>query len=185
KQLGIEGECAWEDAKVWGGLKEGTKVNKGEIIFPRLDIEEELVKLSEANQKLIDSRSVKEVEKKVDEKKIEETLDIEDIVTIDDFDKIKLKIAKVTNCENHPKADRLLVLTLKIGEETRQVVSGIKQWYTAEELIGKKVVVITHLKPVKLRGIESKGMVLAAEDSEGNLSLLSTLDDIQAGATIS
>ena len=185
KQLGIEGECAWEDAKVWGGLKEGSKVNKGEIIFPRLDIEEELVKLSEANQKLIDSRSVKEVEKKVDEKKIEETLDIEDIVTIDDFDKIKLKIAKVTNCENHPKADRLLVLTLKIGEETRQVVSGIKQWYTAEGLIGKKVVVITNLKPVKLRGIESKGMVLAAEDSEGNLSLLSTLDDIQDGATIS
>ena len=185
KQLGIEGECVWEDAKVWGGLKEDTKVNKGEIIFPRLDIEEELVKLSDANQKLIDSRSVKEVEKKVDEKKIEETLTVEDIVTIDDFDKIQLKIAKVINCENHPKADRLLVLTLKIGEETRQVVSGIKQWYTAEQLIGKKVVVITNLKPVKLRGVESKGMVLAAEDSEGNLSLLSTLDDIQDGATIS
>ncbi len=187
KQLGIMDECTWEDSKVWGGLKEATKVEKGGIIFPRLDIEEELVKLSQANEKLIFSRGGKKVEKIVEEKIVEkeELMTEEEMVTIDDFDKIKLKVAKVINCEDHPKADKLLVLTLKIGEETRQVVSGIKKWYTAEQLVGKKVVVITNLKPVKLRGIESMGMVLAAEDSEGNLSLLSTLEDIQDGATIS
>lgn len=182
-QLGIENQCTWEDSKNWSGLKEGIKVNKGNIIFPRLDIEEELVRLNEANQKLIDSRMGKEVGKSVENKEVVEI--VEELISIDDFDKIKLKTAEVINCENHPKADKLLVLTLKLGEETRQVVSGIKQWYSAEQLIGKKVVVITNLKPVKLRGIESRGMVLAAEDSEGNLSLLSTLDDIQHGATIS
>ena len=183
-QLGIENQCTWDDSKNWGGLKDGTRVNKGNIIFPRLDIEEELVKLNEANQKLIDSRMGKEVGKSVENK--EDVVEKEEeLISIDDFDKIKLKTAEVINCENHPKADKLLVLTLKLGEETRQVVSGIKQWYSAEQLIGRKVVVITNLKPVKLRGIESKGMVLAAEDNEGNLSLLSTLDDINHGATIS
>ena len=184
KQLGIEEECTWEDTKTWGGLKEGTKVLKGNIIFPRLDIEEELVKLSEANQKLIDSRSGKDGGNQVENNE-EVVLEEEELISIDDFDKIKLKVAQVINCENHPKADKLLVLTVKMGEETRQVVSGIKQWYSAEQLIGKKVVVITNLKPVKLRGIVSKGMILAAVDSEGNLSLLSTLEDINHGATIS
>jgi methionyl-tRNA synthetase len=119
------------------------------------------------------------------ENKEEVVVKEEELISIDDFDKIKLKVGEVINCENHPKADKLLVLTVKIGEETRQVVSGIKQWYSAEQLINKKVVVITNLKPVKLRGIESKGMILAAEDNEGNLSLLSTLEDINHGATIS
>lgn len=188
-QLGIGSECHWEDAKVWGGLKDGTKVIKGEIIFPRLDIEVELVKLNEANQKLIDSRNGKSggsiVEEKIEVKEDVVVEKEEELISIDDFDKIKLKVAQVINCENHPKADKLLVLTLKLGEETRQVVSGIKQFYSAEQLIGKKVVVITNLKPVKLRGVESRGMVLAAEDSEGKLSLLSTLEDVLDGATIS
>lgn len=183
-QLGIQGECTWEDSKTWGGLKEGTKVSKGNIIFPRLDIEEELVRLTEANQKLIDSRNGKSGGNIVENKE-EVVVKEEELISIDDFDKIKLKVGEVINCENHPKADKLLVLTVKIGEETRQVVSGIKQWYSAEQLINKKVVVITNLKPVKLRGIESKGMILAAEDNEGNLSLLSTLEDINHGATIS
>lgn len=183
-QLGIQGECTWEDSKTWGGLKEGTKVSKGNIIFPRLDIEEELVRLTEANQKLIDSRNGKSGGNIVENKE-EVVVKEEELISIDDFDKIKLKVGEIINCENHPKADKLLVLTVKIGEETRQVVSGIKQWYSAEQLINKKVVVITNLKPVKLRGIESKGMILAAEDNEGNLSLLSTLEDINHGATIS
>jgi methionyl-tRNA synthetase len=78
-----------------------------------------------------------------------------------------------------------LVLTLKIGDEVRQVVSGIKQWYKAEDLIGKKVIVIVNLKPVKLRGIESKGMILAAQDDDGNLSLLTTLEEVKDGAIVS
>ena len=106
-------------------------------------------------------------------------------ITLDEFDKIKLKTAEVISCEDHPNADRLYVLKLKLGEEERQVVSGIKDFYMPEDLVGKKVVVITNLKPVKLRGVESNGMVLAAEDSEGKLSLVSTLEDIKSGASIS
>ena len=145
---------------------------------------------SEANQKLIQSRTKdKEVDKVEENKEVEvkevEVIEKETEVTIDDFAKIELKVAKVVNCENHPKADKLLVLTLQIGEETRTVVSGIKQFYSPEDLIGKNVVAITNLKPVKLRGIESKGMILAAEDDQGKLSLLTTLEEVKNGAVIS
>lgn len=184
KQLGLTEAISWEDCKTWGGIKVGTKVERGAIIFPRLEVEKELIKLNDANQELIDKRSegkkVEKVEevKEVVEEKIEE-------ITIDDFDKVKLKVGEVITCENHPKADKLYVLQIKLGEEQRQIVSGIKEYYKPEDLVGKKVVVITNLKPVKLRGIESKGMILAAEDSTGKLSLLSTLEDLQSGATIS
>lgn len=184
KQLGLNNEAIWDDAKEWGKLEVDTKVARGNIIFPRLEIEKELVKLNDANEKLIEERTkgkkVNKVEenKEVVEEKVEE-------ITIDEFDKVKLKVAEVISCEDHPKADKLYVFQLKLGEEQRQVVSGIKEYYKPEDLIGKKVVVVTNLKPVKLRGIESKGMILAAEDSTGKLSLVSTLEDLQSGATIS
>jgi len=182
KQLGLTGDILWEDAKAWGKLQAGTKVEKGNIIFPRLDIQKELAKLNEANDKLIQERSKGKKGSKVEDVKKEE--EVQEI-TIDEFAKVQLKVAEVLACENHPKADRLYVLKLKLGEEERQVVSGIKEYYSPEDLVGKKVVVVTNLKPVKLRGVESKGMILAAEDSEGNLSLVSTLEDIASGATIS
>lgn len=178
RQLGIEDEIKWEDTKQWGLLKSGSKVNKGDIIFPRLDIEKELVRLDEANEKLIELRTKNRVK---EDKKVEK----DQLITIDDFSKVKMKLAEVIKCEDHPQADKLLVLTLKLGEETRQVVSGIKEFYQAEDLVGKKVVLVTNLKPVKLRGIESQGMILAAEDSKGDLSLLTTLEDLQDGATVS
>lgn len=191
KQLGLSDEVKWEDALTWGLLKPETKIEKGQIIFPRLEIDKELVKLNDANQKLIDKRSNKgKREEKVEEKtqvNAEEKQNeaIEEFITIDDFAKVQLRLGKVTDCENHPKADKLLVLTVKIGEETRTIVSGIRKWYNAEDLIGKKVVVAYNLKPVKLRGIESRGMILAAEDSSGNLSLLTTLAELEDGAIIS
>ncbi|WFA08502.1 methionine--tRNA ligase [Tissierella sp. Yu-01] len=193
RQLGIQVEANWQDAKVWNPDVANivdNKVEKGNIIFPRLDVQKELVRLNEANQKLIDSRtnnSEKKEDKVEENKEVKEQEVIEEVeeITIDDFDKVKLKLAKVINCEDHPKADKLLVLTLKLGEETRTVVSGIKKYYSAEDLIGKKVVVVTNLKPVKLRGIESRGMVLAAEDDEGKLSLLTTLTELNDGASIS
>ncbi len=183
KQLGLEDQVSWEDSKTWGLLKEGSKVERGEIIFPRLDIGKELERLNKANDDLIEERSKNKGDKKVEDI-IEEVDEVEEI-TIDDFAKIQLKTAEVVSCEDHPKADRLLVLTLKLGDESRQVVSGIKKWYKAEDLVGKKVVLLANLKPVKLRGIESKGMILAAEDDEGNLSLLSTLEDLKDGSIIS
>ena len=186
KQLGIGGETIWDNAKTWGLIKENSKVEKGEIIFPRLEIEKELVRLNAANDALIEKRLKGKGAKVVEEELIvKEEEKEEEIITIDDFAKIEFKVAKVINCEDHPKADKLLVLTLKVGEETRTVVSGIKEWYKAEDLIGKTVIVVANLKPVKLRGIESRGMILAAEDDEGNLTLLSTLEDIKDGATVS
>ena len=87
-------------------------------------------------------------------------------------------------CENHPDADKLLVFQVDFGNEKRQIVSGIKKHYKAEDLIGKTVIAVTNLEPVKLRGVESNGMILSAEDEEGNLSVLTTLGDIEAGAGV-
>lgn len=174
RQLGIELESNWEDGKKWGILEVGTKVNRGDAIFPRLDMEKDLLRLEEANEKLVKER----IESKQPVKQ-------EELITIDEFDKMKLKTAEIISCENHPNADKLYVFKLKLGNETRQIVSGIKKWYKPEDLIGKKVIVITNLQPIKLRGVDSNGMILAAEDDEENLTLLSTLEDIKSGSTIS
>ncbi|HSH35258.1 methionine--tRNA ligase [Schnuerera sp.] len=169
KQIGFNQYINWQDTKKWGKIEPGTKLEKGEVLFPRLDIKKELDRLNEANQKLIEQRSNKKME---------------DFITIDDFDKIEFKVAEVLEAKDHPKADKLLILKLKVGEEERQVVSGIKEFYSPEHLIGKKVVIVANLKPIKLRGEESKGMILAAE-KDGKLTLVSTLEDIESGATIS
>ncbi|SHH76434.1 methionine--tRNA ligase [Sporanaerobacter acetigenes] len=180
RQLGFSDKnISWDDGKVWGQISVGQKVNRGNPIFPRLDIKKELERLDEANSKLIEERNVKKGKQKGVETEVEENY-----ITIDDFDKIELKVAEVLSAEKHPNADKLLVLQLKVGEETRQVVSGIRKYYSPEDLVGKKVVLVSNLKPVKLRGVESYGMVLAAE-KDGVLTLVSTLEDIPSGATIS
>lgn len=178
-QLGLSEDINWEDSKTWGRIKVGTKVQKGKILFPRLEIEKELKKLEKANQKLIDKRSGGKVE---EEKKVEGKE--EEFITIDDFDKIEFRVGEIISAEDHPDADKLLVFKVKVGEETRQIVSGIKKYYAPEDLIGKKVVIVANLKPIKLRGVESKGMILAAE-KDGKLTLVSTLEDIESGAIIS
>lgn len=179
RQLGLADAPAWDDAKTWGLMKDGTKVQKGEIIFPRLDIPKELVRLSEANDKLLKER----LGKTADEEKPAHEMKPE--ITIDDFDKLDLVVGKVLSCEAHPDADKLYVLQVDLGFETRQIVSGLKTWYQPEDLVDKKVVVIANLKPVKLRGVASNGMILAAEDAKGELSVLSLLNDVDAGAQVS
>ena len=174
-QLGLSENINWEDAKIWGKIEAGTKVKKGELLFPRLEIDKELEKLEEANQKLVEERS---------KKKVEEEKEKEEFITIDDFAKIQFKVAEIVEAKDHPKADKLLILQLKVGEEQRQVVSGIKEYYSPEDLVGKKVVIVANLKPIKLRGEESNGMILAAE-KDGKLTLVSTLEDIESGAIIS
>ncbi len=176
KQLGGDvANISWKAAKKWGNTPKGQKVEKGEVLFPRLDIEKELKKLTKANEKLIKERINKKQKKEDD--KMEE-------ITIDHFAKLDLKVAEIVEVKEHPNADKLLILKLNLGDETRQVVSGIKQFYSPEDLIGKKVVLVANLKPIKLRGEESYGMILAAEKN-GKLTLVSTLEDIEAGATIS
>ncbi len=175
-QLGITKEQTWEDVKTWGLLESGQKTGEREILFQRLDVDKELKNLSEKNNEFIEKRGGKV-------SKQEEVVE-EDLITIDDFDKVDLKVAEIVEVEKHPDADRLLVLQLKLGEETKQVVSGIAEKYDGEDLIGKKVIMVCNLKPVKLRGIESNGMILAAGKGK-NLTLASTLEDIASGTDIS
>ena len=166
----------WETLKSFDGMKVGDKIGKAEILFSRIDKSK---KLKEIESDILSNK--KEKEKKEKKEKKEEKVDE---ISIEDFAKLDLRVAKILSCEEHPNADKLYVLKIKIGEEERQIVSGIKKWYNLEDLVGKKVVVIYNLKPVKLRGVKSQGMVLAAEKGK-NLSLVSTLEDLPDGAKIS
>ncbi|MBS1314679.1 MAG: methionine--tRNA ligase subunit beta, partial [Clostridia bacterium] len=132
-------------------------------IFPRIYLKKEIAEIG----KLV--AAAKREETKMTEEKEERKAEI----AIDDFSKIDLRVALVTACEKVETTDKLLKLTVKLGEEMRTVVSGIAKFYTPEEMVGKRVVMIANLKPAKLRGIESRGMILCAEDAEGNLSLVS------------
>ena len=158
-QLGINDNNlkTWESLDTFGLIGENTKVTKGQSLFPRLDIEKEVEELNELFAEKSDSPE--------DEKQIEH----KELITIDELDKIELRIGKVISCEKHPKADRLLVSQIKIASETRQIVSGIANWYKPEDMIGKEVIVVCNLKPVKLRGVESQGMILAAGDNGDDL----------------
>lgn len=105
-------------------------------------------------------------------------------ISIDDFAKVELRVAEVVKCEKHPKADKLLVLSLSLGDHTRQVVSGIAQWYTPESLLGRKLVLVANLKPAMLRGVESEGMILAGQDAQGNVVVVSPEKDLPPGAKV-
>lgn len=175
-QIGLAGKSdltAWEQANVWGLYPVATTVEKGEALFPRIDMKTEM----EALEKL-------EAEMKKAAAPVEEAKEPDNLITIEDFAKVQMKVAVVLAAEKVEGADKLLKLQLDIGDETRQVVSGIAKQYTPEDMIGKKVVLITNLKPAKLRGIESQGMILAA--TKGKKLTLVTIDgDIPAGAEIS
>jgi methionyl-tRNA synthetase len=158
----------WESLLSFNGMVPGQKVGKPEILFARID----------------SAKKMEEINKLNEEKTLAEMKEEDNYVTIDDFEKLDIRVAEVIKVEKHPKADKLLVFQLKIGEESRQVVSGIAEYYKPEELVGKKVVMIYNLKPVTLRGIESQGMILSAEIGD-KLSVVSTLEDIPSGAKIS
>ena len=176
KQLGVENQ-GFESAKEFGLIKEGTKVNKGQNLFNRLDTEKELEKLHDLNNKLVEERlGVKKEEKE------EEEVQAKKQIKIDDFDKLDLVVGKILEVNDHPDADRLLVFKVDIGSETRTIVSSIKEFYKKEDLVGKNIVVIKNLKPVKMRGILSEGMLLAAGE---DAALLTTIKDCKAGTVIS
>ena len=105
-------------------------------------------------------------------------------ITIDEFSKIKLVVGKIIDVKDHPNADRLYILKVDLGNEVRQIVSGIKQWYKKEELLNKKIIIVYNLQPKNFRGVESQGMLLAAEDGNGNLSLLTVDKDIKEGSYV-
>lgn len=187
RQLGIEDDeilKTWESLSDFGKILAGTRVSKGEPIFPRLDVKKELEEL----EKNLPTQSKEEDQKddkgqKTDEEKKEEAEEVSEI-TIDDFAKLDLRVARVIAAEKVEKSDRLLKLQLQVGEETRQVVSGIAEHYSAEELVGKDLILVANLKPVKLRGNLSQGMILAASDKDGKLSLVTTDRQIESGSSV-
>ena len=173
-QLGLEKELTeFSKAGEWGLMSSKNEIKKGETLFPRIDVEKEIAELDE----LITKSNAPKEEKK----------EIEGIaqIGIEDFCKVELRVAKVEACEKVKKAKKLLKLTLNDGEGLRTVASGIAQYYTPEELVGRHIILVANLKPVKLCGVESCGMILAAEcNDEENPVRVIFADDIPAGSKI-
>jgi methionyl-tRNA synthetase len=182
-QLGIgsmENLHVWESLQEWGQLKPGVKALRTEDLFPRLDLEQELKFLLERESDKTVKEGIKErdaVEEK-EEKKV-------DLISIDEFARIDIRVAEILSAEPVPKTDKLLKLILNIGDEERQVVAGIALHYSSEELMGKKVLFAANLKPVKLRGLLSEGMILAATSPDGKVVLTAVDIDIAPGSKIS
>lgn len=164
----------------FGYLKAGTMVVKSQPIFPRIDVKKEL----KAVEDMMIERH-KKAQKSADKPVIDKNKEVEapSEITIDDFFKTDLRVAKVVACEKVEKSDKLLKLQLSLGEETRQVVSGIAKYYTPEELVGKKVVLVANLKPAKLRGVESQGMILCGECGD-NVRLVEPDQSLPEGSKI-
>ena len=180
KQLNAP-ELTLEDLTKFGNYVSGTKVTDApEILFARLDINEIMPKVEEIRAKQRAQAGVTE------EPQAEAGIDVEKKpeISIDDFMKVQLRVGEILKCEEVPKSKKLLCSQVKIGSEVKQIVSGIKQHYSAEEMVGKKVVVVANLKPAKFAGVLSEGMLLCAEDAEGNLSLLTPEKDMPNGAEI-
>lgn len=172
EQLGLgKPESFFMADAVWGKLATGTKVQKGEPLFPRIEVTEAGETVIAATKKTAAKAIKAEAPKAEAKKEAKPAAAAAGEITIDDFAKIDLRVATVVAAERVPKTDKLIKLQVKIGDEERIIVSGIAQHYEPENLIGKNVIVIANLKPAKLRGIESRGMVLAASDGEGNLVL--------------
>ena len=159
--LGLE-DYTFADLDTWGRAAPGTKIPaEADILFPKSE-----------------TGKPKRQPPKKEASQVEQ-------ISIEDFSKVQLRVAEVKVAEKVEGADRLLKLTLDLGDETRTVVGGIAQWYQPEDLPGRKVVLVANLKPAKLRGIVSEGMILAAEDGDGNLVLVGPEQDIATGAGVS
>ena len=187
-QLAIDSdETGWESAGQWGVYKPTRPVQPGEIIFPRIDVEKELESLAAITPDAATGKPAKKEQEQKEAQDAKTTVSDEKAqITIDDFAKLDLRVAKVLAAEKVEKSDKLLKLRLRVGAEERQVVSGIARHYSPEELVGKTVVLVANLKPARLRGIESQGMILAAASEDDSLLSLITVDkDISDGTKVS
>ena len=167
KQLGLwYADVAWEDAFTFEMMC-GEQVKKGDAIFPRLDIEKELEELYALGGKAAEEKG-----------EVSIPLELKDEIVYDDFDKMDLRVGTILSAEKHPQADKLLVFQVKMGTEKRQIVSGVAEYFKPEDCVGQKVVVVANLKPRKLRGVESKGMLLFADnvvDGKERVEFVSTI----------
>lgn len=174
EQIGVidqESLHSWESLLEFGVVEAGTKVVKKDPIFPRLDVEKEV-------------QIIKDMMTKPEPEKKETKQSSKDEITFDDFMKLDLRVAEVTHAEKMENADKLLRIQLDLGNDKRQVVSGIAQYYSPDELVGRKVICVTNLKPVKLRGQLSEGMILSGEDKDGKLSLATVEADLPNGSVV-
>ena len=171
-----------DEMDTFGLYPSGNKVtDKPEILFARMDIKEVMAKVEEMH-----AAAASDTAKPAEEAAEDDGIDLEPKaeITYDDFAKLQFQIGEIVKCEAVPKSKKLLCSQVKIGTKTRQIVSGIKAHYSPEEMVGKKVMVVTNLKPAKLAGVVSEGMILCAEDTEGNLSLMVPEKKMPAGAEI-
>ena len=180
KQLNTE-KRSLDQMTEFGLYPSGNKVtDKPEILFARMDIKEVLEKVEE--MKKAEAAAAGEAEEKPEEPGID--IEAKPEITYDDFAKLQFQVGEIISCEEVMKSKKLLCSQVKIGSQVRQILSGIKAWYTPEEMVGKKVMVVTNLKPAKLAGMISEGMILCAEDAEGNVVLMQPEKDVPAGAEI-
>ena len=174
---------SFEECETFGNYPSGNKVtDKPEILFARLDAKEVVEK---AEAMFAERKAAAQTESAKEEKE-ENVIDVEpkEEITYDDFAKMQFQVGEIIACEEVPKSKKLLCSQVKIGSQVKQIVSGIKQHYTAKEMVGKKVMVLVNLKPAKLAGVVSEGMLLCAEDAEGNLALMTPEKEMPAGAEI-
>ena len=192
-QIGVTDEAlkTWASVKAFGGVVPGSKVHKGEALFPRIDVAKELELLEAEKQAALDhakemaEKDAKQNELPAPDDEEKTVFTQRDLIQFEDFEKVQLVVAKVLKCEKVPKADKLLMSTLKVGDTERVVVSGIAKFYTPEEMVGKKVVLLANLAPRKIRGVESHGMLLcAANADDSKLSLLTVDSDMEDGCEI-
>ena len=180
KQLNTE-KRSLDQMTEFGLYPSGNKVTeKPEILFARMDIKEVLEKVEE--MKKAEAAAAGAAEEKPEEPGID--IEAKPEITYDDFAKLQFQVGEIIACEEVKKSKKLLCSQVKIGSQVRQILSGIKAWYTPEEMVGKKVMVVTNLKPAKLAGMISEGMILCAEDAEGNVVLMQPEKDVPAGAEI-
>ena len=165
----------------FGKYVSGTNVvSKPEILFARLDVEKTMEKVNELMEAQKAAAGVTE------EQPEEAVIDIEpkEEISYDDFSKMQFQVGEIISCEAVKKSKKLLCSQVKIGSQVKQIVSGIKAYYTPEEMVGKKVMVLVNLKPAKLAGVLSEGMLLCAEDADGNLALVTPEKPMPSGAEI-
>ncbi len=173
-------EIPFDELNTFGHYVSGTKVtDKPEILFARLNLDEVMAKVAELHPPVAEETEEEAAED-------ENVIDIEpkDEIEFDDFMKMQFQVGEIIACEEVPKSKKLLCSQVKIGSQVKQIVSGIRKQYSAQEMVGKKVMVLVNLKPAKLAGVLSEGMLLCAEDAEGNLALLTPEKDMPAGAEI-
>ena len=161
----------WDSLKSFDGMKPGDTLGEGEILFARIDAEQKLAELDEENAKNAPKKDIEIVSKPE--------------ISIDDFDKVDIRVGKVLECKKVEKSDKLLVSQIKVGNQVRQIVSGIAKYYKPEDMVCKNVMVIINLTPVKLRGVLSEGMILCAENEDGSLAVCSPENPVTDGCKVS